>query len=84
MQKREEKIFRKPLNKISDYKSFSKIIQPFCSKKQKIRIKVTLVNHRKYTILEDHLVLEELNNFFENATKSLQSFHLENSYIMET
>ena len=33
LQKREEKIFRKPLSKISDYKSLSKIIQPFCSQK---------------------------------------------------
>ena len=59
---------------------------PFSSKKQKISnkltIKRTLVDNKKNTIFDDHLVSEEFNNFFENATRSLEIN--ENSYIIDT
>ena len=59
---------------------------PFSSKKQKISnkltIKRTLVDNKKNTIFDDHLVSEEFNNFFENATRSLEIN--ENSYIVDT
>ena len=45
-------------------------------------IKRTLVDNKKNTIFDDHLVSEEFNNFFENATRSLEIN--ENSYIIDT
>ena len=48
----------------------------------KLTIKRTLVDNKKNTIFDDHLVSEEFNNFFENATRSLEIN--ENSYIIDT
>ena len=62
------------------------IFFPFSSKKQKISnkltIKRTLADNKKNTIFDDHLVSEEFNNFFENATRSLEIN--QNSYIIDT
>ena len=68
--------------KISDNKSFWKNIQPFFSDKRKISNKITLVDNKEDTTFDDHLVPEELSNFFENATRSLEIN--ENSYIVDT
>ena len=57
-------------------------IQPFFSEKRKISNKITVVYNKQNTIFEDHLVSEELNKFFENATRSLEIN--ENSYIIDT
>ena len=42
----------------------------FFTKKRKISKKVTLVDNKENAIFQNHLVSEELNKFFENATKS--------------
>ena len=68
--------------RISDNKSFWKNIQPFFSEKRKISNKITLVDNKENTSFEDHLVSEELNKFFENATRGLEVN--ENSYIIDT
>ena len=47
-------------------------MQPFFSEKRKISNKITLVNNKENTIFGDHLVSEELNKFFENATRGLE------------
>ena len=47
----------------------------------KIRNKIALVDENENIISEEHLVSEELNNFFKNATKSLQIN--ENPYIID-
>ena len=51
-------------------KVFLESAQPFLSEKGKISKKIILVDNKENTILEDHLVLEELNKFFENTTKN--------------
>ena len=43
---------------------------------------MTLGNNKENTIFDDHLVSEELNKFFENATRILEIN--ENSYIIDT
>ena len=63
-------------------KVFGKNIQPFFSEKRKISNKITLVDNKENTSFEDHLVSEELNKFFENATRGLEVN--ENSYIIDT
>ena len=68
--------------RISDNKSFWKNIQPFFSEKRKISNKITLVDNKENTIFDDHLVSEELNTFFENATRGLEIN--ENSCIIDT
>ena len=67
---------------ISDNKSFWKNKQPFFSEKRKISNKITLVDNKENTIFEGHLVSEELNDFFGNATRGLELN--ENSYIIDT
>ena len=71
--KKERKKYFESLNPkiISDNKSFWKNIQPFFSEKRKICNKITLVCNNENTIFKDHLVSEELNKFFENATRAL-------------
>ena len=68
--------------RISDNKSFRKNIQTFFSEKRKISYKITLVDNKENTIFGDHLVSEELNKFFENATRGLEIN--ENSHIVDT
>ena len=68
--------------RISDNKSFWKNIQPFFSEKRKISNKITLVENKENAVFDDHLVSEELNKFFENATRGLEIN--ENSYIIDT
>ena len=57
-------------------------IQPFFSEKQNISNKITFVDNKENTIFDEHLVWEELNKFFENATRGL--WINENSYITDT
>ena len=64
--------------RISDNKGFWKNIQPFFSEKSKISNKIPLSKE----IFGDHLGSEELNKFFENATRGLEIN--ENSYIIDT
>ena len=82
--KKERKKYFESLDprRISDNKSFWKNIQPFFSEKRKISNKITLVDNKENTIFDDHLVSEELNKFFENATRGLEIN--ENSYIIDT
>ena len=53
----------------------------FFPEKRKISNKITLVDNKENTIFY-HLVSEELNNFFENATRGLEIN--ENFYIIDT
>ena len=55
-------------------KVFGKITQ--------ISNKITLAGNKESTIFDNHLVSEELNKFFENATRGLEIN--ENSYIIDT
>ena len=57
-------------------------MQLFFSEKRKISSKITLVDSKENTIFEEHLASEELNKFFENATRGLEIN--ENSYINDT
>ena len=72
--KKERKKYFESLNprRINDNESFWKNMQPFFSEKRKISNKITLVNNKENTIFGDHLVSEELNKFFENATRGLE------------
>ena len=63
-------------------KVFGKIFNLFISEKRKISNKITLVDNKENTIFDHHLVSEELNKFFENATGGLETN--ENSYIIDT
>ena len=47
-------------------------MQPFIPENRKIRNKIALVDENESIISKEHLVSEELKNFFKNATKSLQ------------
>ena len=83
LQKRVEKYFASfNPRRISDNKSFWKNIQPFFSEKRKISSKTTLVDNEENNIVDDHFVSEELNKFFENATRGLEIN--KNSYIIDT
>ena len=44
--------------------------------------KITFVDNKENTIFDDHLVSEELNKFFKNATRGLEIN--KNSYIIDT
>ena len=57
-------------------------MQLFFSEKRKISNKITLVDSKENNIFEEHLASEELNKFFENATRGLEIN--ENSYINDT
>ena len=73
MYKKEPRSYFESLDpsKIVDNKTFWKNIQPLFSQKRKIANKVTLVAKEDKIISEDSLVLEEINFFFQNATKNL-------------
>ena len=45
-------------------------MQAFSSKNRKIKNKITFVDNKESTFFEDHLVLEEIDKFFKNATKT--------------
>ena len=57
--------------------SFWKNKQPLFSENRKIRDKISLVDENENIISEEHIVSEELNNFFKSETES------ENPYIIE-
>ena len=65
-----------------DNKTFWKTIQPFFSEKRKIANKVTLVDEDETILSDDQLISEKLNQFFKNATKTLNT--PENSYLIES
>ena len=79
--KKELKTFFKNLkvSSITDNKTFWKNIQPIFSENRKIANKITLVGDNENIISDDKLVSEELNNFLQNATKTLNI--IENSYL---
>ena len=68
-------------SKIVDDKTFWKNIQPLFSEKRKTATKVTFVHKEDKIISENSLVSEEINFFFQNATKKLDIN--ENSYIKD-
>ena len=70
------------VNKITDNKAFWKNIQPLFSEKRKFANKITLEDSEKNILSDDTLVSEELNNFFQNAIKTLNIN--ENSYIVDS
>ena len=39
---------------------------------RKVSNKITFVDNKENTIFEDHLLLEELNKFFENISRGLE------------
>ena len=67
------------VSNITDNKTFWKNIQPISSENRKVANKITLVGNNENMISDDKLVSEELNNFFENATKTLNI--IGNSYL---
>ena len=72
MCKKERRTYFESLDpsKIVDNKTFWKNIQPLFSEKRKITNKVTLVGKEDKVISEDSLVSDEINFFFQNATKN--------------
>ena len=68
------------VSNITDNKTFSKNIQPIFSENCKVANKIALVGDNENIISDDKLVSEELNNFFQNATKTLNI--IDNSYLM--
>ena len=70
------------VNKITDNKAFWKNIQPLFSEKRKFTNKIILEDSVENILSDDTLVSEKLNNFFQNATKTLNIN--ENSYIVDS
>ena len=68
------------VSSFSDNKTFWKNIQPFFSEKRKGNNKISLVNKEK-VIQEDKLVAEEMNDFFKNATNTLNIS--QNNYLKD-
>ena len=68
--------------KITDNKAFRKNVQPPFSGKRKFANKITLEDSEENIISDDALVSEELNNYFQNATKTLKIS--ENLYIVDS
>ena len=79
--KKERKAFFSNLkvSNITDNKTSWKNIRPIFSENRKVANKITLVGDNENIISDDKLVSEELNNFFQNATKTLKI--IENSYL---
>ena len=71
--KKERKIFFNNLkvSNITDNKTFWKNIQAIFSENRNVANKITLVGDNENIISDDKLVSEELNNFFQDATKTL-------------
>ena len=61
-------------------KVFGKIYNHSSLKNEKLAI--TLVENKESAVFDDHLVSEELNKFFENATRGLEIN--KNCYIIDT
>ena len=78
-----KKFFWKPRDssKITDNKTFWKNFQPFFSEKRKNVNKITLVNENEDTLSINKVVADEINSFFNNATKNLGI--TENTYIAD-
>ena len=70
------------VNKITDNKAFWKNIQPLFSEKRKFTNKIILEDSVENILSDDTLVPEKLNNFFQNATKTLNIN--ENSYVVDS
>ena len=70
------------VNEITDKKAFCKNIQTLFFEKRKFANKITLEDREKNNLSDDTLVSEELNNFFQNAIKTLNIN--ENSYIADS
>ena len=68
--------------KIADDKVFWKNIQTLFSEKRKLENKITLEDSEENILSDDTLVSEELNNFFQNATKTLNIN--QNTYIVDS
>ena len=78
--KKERKKFFDSLNTsvVSDNETFSKIIQPFFTKKSTFGRNIKLIE-KEEILKDDTEIAEELNLFFSNAVKSLNI--TENTYI---
>ena len=59
------------VNKITDNKAFWKNIKHLFSEKRKFANKITPEDSEENILSDDALVSEELNSFFQNATKTL-------------
>ena len=59
------------VTKITDTIPFRKNIQPLFSKKIKFANKITFEGSEENIVSNDTSVSEELDNFFQNATKTL-------------
>ena len=59
------------INKITDNKAFWKNIKHLFSEKRKFANKITPEDSEENILSDDALVSEELNSFFQNATKTL-------------
>ena len=57
--------------KYGTIKHFGKLFNPFFSEKRKITNKITLADQDETVISDAQLISEELNQFFKNATKTL-------------
>ena len=79
--KKERKTFFDNLkvSNMTDNETFWKNIQHIFSENRRVANKITLVGDNENIISDDKLVSEELNNFFQNATKTLNI--IENSYL---
>ena len=79
--KKERKTFFNNLkvSNITNNKAFWKNIQPIFSENRKVANKITLVGDNENIKSDDKLVSGELNNSFQNATKTLNI--IENSYL---
>ena len=71
--KRERRKYLNNLNlrDITDNKKFGKTVNPFLSNKGNSHKQITLIEANKI-ISEDKMVAEKLNNYFENAAKTLE------------
>ena len=70
------------VNKITDNKAFWKNIQSLSSEKRKFALKITHEDREENIISDDTLVSVELNNCFENLTKTIKIN--ENTYIVDS
>ena len=78
----EKVIFRKTLFQKKKTTESLKRCKKLFSEKRKFANKITLEDSEKNILSDDTLVSEELNNFFQNAIKTLNIN--ENSYIVDS
>ena len=69
--------------KIADDKVFWKNIQTLFSEKRKLENKITLEDSEENILSDDTLVSEELNNFFQNATKTFIDRNVKFNHILK-